>query len=133
MRFLLLLSIVTLVSCGHKSTSIKYGSTTVSHLIRLKGNPLAEEAVPTTNEKILRFSNDEKYQTDGKVITVGFKSPDEEEKPLIHWRHLFKNCRTFEKKISPDEIELGCPSAGRSVVYYSGSEFISRVVEYEKQ
>lgn len=127
MRSLLFLYMFfVLLSCGQKHLSVKYGKTTKASLISMQGPPLKEEA------SVLFYPNDLRFQVESNIVTTGFRTPHEEEKELLYWQRRFKECETYEKKISPEERELGCPKAGVSVVYVGGSEFVSRVVEYEK-
>ncbi len=124
--FLFLTMLFVLNSCGQKHLSVKYGKTTKAALISMQGPPLKEE------DSVLYYPDDLRYQVESNIVTTGFRTPHEEEKELLYWQRKFKECETYEKKISPEERELGCPKAGISIVYVCGSEFISRIVEYEK-
>lgn len=133
LRPFLFLALIFLAACGEKSTSINYGKTTVLGLIKEKGEPLREEKIPPAEGKLLHYPGDEKYQAQGDVITTGFKAPKGDGKTLLYWKHHFKDCQTIVRKISKEEMELACPAEGTSIIYTEGSEFISRVVEYEKK
>lgn len=135
--FLLLLIVA---ACGVKHSSVDYGKTTVADLIQEKGSPLKEEAIPVKEGKILHYSPDEKYQVKGDVVTNGFKAPRGDQKTLIYWKHQFRECQTRHQKLSTKttghelpEFELACDEQGISVVYTEGSEFVSRINEYEKK
>lgn len=140
MKLFFYLSLVTLISCGGgKSSSVKYGKTTRADLVSAKGEPLDEQSVPVKNNQILIYDDNEKYQLDGDVVTHGYKDPKGEQRTLIYWKHHFKDCETQTKTVtkaqghSPAELELSCSSEGLKVIYTEGSEYISRVVEYESK
>lgn len=139
MKSIFLMSLLVVAACGVKKSSPNYGKTTVSDLVAEKGQPIEEKKIPVTEGKILLYEGNEKYQVKGDVVTHGFKDPKGDEKTLIFWKHKFKDCDTTIRKINETkghelpEYELACPSEGVSVVYTEGSEFISRVVEYEKK
>lgn len=96
--------------------------------------------VHSVEDGILRFENNEKYQLIGDIVTDKFRSPDDAEAALLYWKHKFKNCDSFTRKVSTYSLdqklpvyELACPSQGISVTYSEGSTFISRINEYEKK
>jgi hypothetical protein len=120
-------------SCGGEVPSIDYGKTTLKHLIQQKGEPLKSAEVPVSKGRIHHYPNDLKFQTTGETIIVGFRKPLDTEKTLIYWKHLFRDCPTKIKKISAQERELSCEQRGLSVVYSLGSEYVARVIEYEKK
>jgi len=134
----ILLSLILLVSCGQKSSSVKMGVTTKAELVAIKGVPLKEEKIPVKEGQVLVFENDEKYQLKGDVVVSSFKAPLGDEQLLIFWKHKFKDCLTISKSLdkipgshTPHEMELACPESGQSVIYTQGSDLISRLVEYE--
>lgn len=138
MRWLMLFTLIMSVACGDKSSTFKMGKTTRSELVSVKGDPLKEEAIPTTDGKVLIYENDEKYQLKGDVVVNSFKNPIEQERAVIFWKHKFKDCVTSSKSLpreisahTPEEIELSCAEMGLSVIYTNGSDTVSRVVEYE--
>ncbi len=138
MKPFLYLILLAAAACGVKHSSVDYGKTTVSDLVAAKGEPLKEMKIPVKNSKILMYEENEKYQVEGDVVTHGFKDPKGDEKTLLFWKHKFKDCETQTKKISRPkghelpEYELKCPSEGLTVIYTEGSEFVSRVIEHEK-
>lgn len=139
MKSIFYLSLLVLAACGVKQSSPKYGKATVADLVAEKGPPVEEKKIPINEGKVLIFEGNEKYQVKGDIVTHGFKEPKGDQKTLIFWKHKFKDCDTSTKQINVikghelPEFELACPSEGISVIYTEGSEFISRVVEYEKK
>lgn len=140
MKSLFFVVLLGLAACGVKHSSVDYGRTTVGDLIAVKGHPLSEENVPSSSSsKILVYENNEKFQTKGDVVTHGFRMPSGDEKSLIFWKHKFRDCDTITRKISKPqahilpEFELKCAAEGLAVIYSEGSEFVSRVIENEKQ
>jgi hypothetical protein len=140
MRSLYFLILLSLAACGVKQTSLDYGKTTVADLVAIKGEPEAEEKIPVKEGKVLIYPDDEKYQVKGEVVTGGFKKPKGNEKTLIYWKHKLKDCETKLRKVQSKqdghtmpEYELACEESGLSVIYTEGSEFVSRVIEYEKK
>lgn len=139
MKFILYLSLLAMAACGVKQHSKEYGKMTVSDLVAEKGQPLEEQKIQVAEGKVLLFEGNEKYQVKGDIVTHGFKDPKGDQKTLIYWKHKLKDCNTTNKKISETkghelpEYELACPSEGVSVIYTEGSEFVSRVIEYEKK
>jgi len=138
MRWLMLLTLIFSAACGDKSSTFKMGKTTRAELVSVKGDPLKEETIPTTDGKVLVYENDEKYQLKGEVVVNSFKTPTGNEKALIFWKHKFKDCLTISRNLpqepnvhTPEEIEFSCSEMGLSVIYTSGSDIVSRVVEYE--
>jgi hypothetical protein len=138
MKFTFYLCLLILAACGVRQSSVDYGKTSVADLVALKGEPLEEVEVPLRDAKVLIYESNEKYQVRNNVVTHGFKDPKREETSVIFWRHRFKDCETSLRKLSipkDDELveyELSCPSRGLSVIYSDGSDFISRVVEHER-
>ncbi len=138
MKTFLLLSLLAVAACGVKHSSVDYGKTTTSALIAEKGEPL-EKSAPEKSIEIYQYADNEKFQIKGDVVTHGFKDPKGDEKTLLFWKHKFKDCETISRKISErkghelPEYELKCPALGTTVIYTEGSEFVSRVVEHEKQ
>lgn len=135
-----LLLLLFITACGAKSSSVKYGKTTVADLIQEKGEPTKKEAIPIKGSSVLYFNDKESYQIKDDIVTNGFITPQKEERSLLYWKHHFKDCQTILKKLprkadshGPLEYELACPEEGRSIIYSEGSEFISRIVEYESK
>ena len=140
MRPFLFLILMGIAACGVKHSSVEYGKTTKANLVQEKGEPLTEEVIPIKDGKVLLYPGNEKYQLQGDVVTSGFKTPQGDQKTLIYWKHEFKDCLIRNRKINRDqtshempEWELACDEQGISVIYTEGSEFISRIVEYEKK
>lgn len=139
MKSVLIILFFVVAGCGVKRSSVHYGKTTVADLISEKGEPLEEKALPVKDAKILLFQENEKFQTKDSIVTHGFKDPKGDEKSIIFWKHKFRDCETKEQKIGKvkghelAEYELSCPAEGTSVIYTEGSEFVSRIVEYEKK
>lgn len=140
MRPFIFLVLPVLFACGVKRSSIEYGKTSVAALIQAKGQPAKQEAIPVKDSKVLHYSPDEKYQSKGDIITNAFKGPKGDQKSLIYWKHKFKDCDTKVIKLGPEtkghelpEYEMSCDEQGMSVIFVEGSEFISRIVEYEKK
>lgn len=139
MKPFLFLLLLVVAACGARHSSVNYGKTTVAALIAEKGEPIKEQPVPTKDNKVLIYDGNEKYQVKDDIVTHGFKDPKGNEKTVLYWKHKFKDCDSVTKKIKEGkghdfaEYELSCPSEGTSVIYTEGSEFISRVVEYEKK
>lgn len=140
MKLFLLLFLLALAACGARQSSrVDYGKTTVQALIAEKGEPLEEKSVPVKDGRVLLYEDNEKYQVKNDVVTHGFADPKGNEKSVLYWKHKFKECDTTLKKISQTkgheipEYELACPSEGTSVIYSEGSEFVTRVIQYEKK
>jgi hypothetical protein len=139
MKSFLYLSLLTITACGLKHTAIDYGKTTVSDLIAVKGRPVEENKIPVDDGKILIYEDNEKFQAKDNIITHGFKDPKGDERTVIFWKHKFRDCDVRLRKISEPkghefpEYEMKCPSLGQSVIYSEGSEFVSRIIEHEKQ
>jgi hypothetical protein len=139
MKPFLYLSFLVLAACGVKHTSVDYGKTTVSDLVAEKGVPLKEEKTSAKDGKMLIYPDNEKYQVDGDVVTHGLKDPKGDEKTVIYWKHKFKDCATTTQQISKPqghetpEYELKCPEQGLTVIFRSGSDFVSRIIENEKK
>lgn len=138
MKPILFLSLLALAACGVKHSSVDYGKTTVAALVSEKGEPL-EKSAPAKSIEIYQYPDNEKFQIKGDIVTHGFKDPKGDEKTLLYWKHKFKDCETVSRKIGEQkghelpEHELKCPAQGVTVIYTEGSEFVSRVVEHEKQ
>ena len=139
MKSIFYLSLLVVAACGVKHTSVDYGKTTVADLVAAKGEPIEEEKIPVKDSKVLHFSGNEKFQIKNDIVTHGFKDPKGDEKSVIYWKHKFKDCNTSTRKISepkghelPD-YELKCPEEGVTVIFTEGSDFVSRVIEHEKQ
>lgn len=143
MRPLLFLCLLILISsCGgaRKSHSFKMGETTRADIVAELGEPLTVDTPPVENTKVLNYRNGDKYQLKNDILVNRFADPKEDQRSLLWWRHKFRNCVTKEvtlpqdiKAHTPPEVELSCPSEGLSVIYTTGSENISRVVEFEKK
>ena len=141
MRPFLFLALLLTLSCGEKKHQrVKYGKTTESMLIEMKGEPVKEEEIPLPSSKVLTFEQDEKYQIKDKKVVSAFKNPEGDEKMLLFWKHKFKDCSSQLKKIAapkdshtPPELELSCSQLGLSVIYSESSPFISRIHEYAKE
>lgn len=117
------------------------GQTTRADVVAEKGDPLSEEIIPVKDGSIMKYSNDEKIQLKGEVVTNRFTNPSGDEKLVMWWKHKFKSCSFLKSSTLPSdpkahtskEIEMACPEEGLSVIYTEGSDTISRVVEYEKK
>ncbi len=136
----LFLSVLLLTSCSGKQSSFTMGHTTRADVVAEKGEPLSEEILPVHDGKIMKYSDDEKIQLKGEIVTNRFTNPRGNEKLVMWWKHKFKDCLTNTQKIAsdpnshtPPEIEFSCPEEGLSVIYTEGSVLISRVVENEKK
>ncbi len=138
MLFRFFLILLFTMSCGQKSSSIKYGSMTKAALIAEKGAPLSTDR-PIPKTEILLYPNNQKYQVNGDKVTASLRDPLPEEKTLLYWRHQFKNCQTTftEMNKSKDHTfaskELSCAKSGVSVVYDPNVDQVVRVVEYAKE
>jgi hypothetical protein len=139
MKSFMYLSLLVLAACGVKHSSVDYGKTTVADLVAEKGQPLEEKTIPVKEAKILLYQDNEKYQVKNDVVTHGFKDPKGDEKTVLYWKHKFRDCTTSTKQISKPkghelpEYELKCPEQGTTVIYTEGSDFVSRIIEHEKQ
>lgn len=132
MRPFLFIALLILSSCGLRTSVVDYGKTSVSALIEEKGPPQSVEILPVKNSTMLIYEH-EKYQAQAQIVTAGFRNPIGAQKTLLYWKHQFKKCETQTRKSNNDEFEFACPAEGITVIYADGSEFISRVVEYEKK
>ncbi len=138
MKPFLYLSLLALAACGVKHSSVDYGKTSSAALISEKGEPL-EKSAPAKSIEIYQYADNEKFQIKDDVVTHGFKDPKGDERTLLFWKHKFKACETVSRKLNVPsghelpEYELKCPAQGVTVIYTEGSEFVSRVVEHEKQ
>lgn len=138
MKPFLYLSLLAFAACGVKHSSVDYGKTTAAALISERGEPL-EKSAPVKSVEIYQYADNEKFQIKDEIVTHGFKDPKGDERTLIYWKHKFKDCDSTSRKISErkgheiPEYELKCSSQGLTVIYTEGSEFVSRVVEHEKQ
>jgi hypothetical protein len=142
MRALIIFSLLLLSACGAKKTSFIMGQTTRADVVAEKGPPNSEETFPELKDgSIMKYSNDEKIQLKGEIVTNRFTNPSGDEKLVMWWKHKFKSCSFLKsstlpsdpKAHTPKEIEMACPEEGLSVIYTEGSDTISRVVEYEKK
>ena len=140
MKLSILFSMLFVVTaCGVKREPVDYGKTTVADLISERGEPLKKESVPIEKGEMLVYEDNEKFQVKGDIVTHGFKEPKGDEKALIFWKHKLKDCDSSTNKISEPkghevaEYELKCPEQGISVIYSEGSEFASRIIQYEKK
>ena len=141
MRALIIFSLLLLGACGAKKTSFIMGQTTRADVVADRGDPLSEEVIPVKDGSIMKYSNDEKIQLKGEVVTNRFTNPSGDEKLVMWWKHKFKSCSLLKSSTLPSdpkahtskEIEMACPEEGLSVIYTEGSDTISRVVEYEKK
>ena len=138
-KILILFSLLLLaVSCGNKAKSVKYGQTTTSDLIVLKGEPLKEEDLSIPQSKMLIYENDEKYQVEKDIVVNSFRNPKQDERMLLYWKHKYPDCSFEIQKVNQakthqkGEEELRCSSAGLSVIYDPNIQQVIRVVEYEK-
>lgn len=138
MKINIILALLLLSACGGNISRIEYGKTPVSNLVAQKGEPL-EKLTPAKSIEIYQYEENEKFQVEDDIVTYGFKNPEGDELALLFWKHKFKDCETITKKMSepnrhtPPEFELKCAAQGLSVIYTEGSEFVSRVIEYEKK
>lgn len=139
MKSFLYMAFLFVAACGVKHSNVDYGKTTVSDLVAARGEPLEEKSIPVVNSKMLMYQDNEKFQIKNDIVTHGFKDPKGDEKSILYWKHKFRECDTTTKKISEPkghelpEYELKCPEEGITVIYTEGSDFISRIVEHEKQ
>ena len=141
MRALIIFSLLLLGACGAKKTSFIMGQTTRADVVADRGDPLSEEVIPVKDGSIMKYSNDEKIQLKGEVVTNRFTNPSGDEKLVMWWKHKFKSFSLLKSSTLPSdpkahtskEIEMACPEEGLSVIYTEGSDTISRVVEYEKK
>lgn len=139
MKSFLYMAFLFVAACGVKHSNVDYGKTTVSDLVAARGEPLEEKSIPVVNSKMLMYQDNEKFQIKNDIVTHGFKDPKGDEKSILYWKHKFRECDTTTKKISEPkghelpEYELKCPEEGITVIYTDGSDFISRIVEHEKQ
>lgn len=139
MKSFLYMAFLFVAACGSKHSDVDYGKTTVSDLVAARGEPLEEKSIPVANSKLLMYQDNEKFQIKNDIVTHGFKDPKGDEKTILYWKHKFRECDTTTKKISEPkghelpEYELKCPEEGITVIYTEGSDFISRIVEHEKQ
>jgi transketolase len=118
-----------LIACGEK-TSIHYGKTTKKALIEIKGEPLKTEEVPSG--EVLTYENNEKFQVSEDKVTNSFRDPAADEKNVLFWRHSFRDCDTKERELNEEnvpEVELSCPSMGRSIIFLKGTGKVLRVGE----
>lgn len=138
MKPFLYLSLLAFAACGVKHSSVDYGKTTAAALVSERGEPL-EKSAPAKSIEIYQYPDNEKFQIKGEIVTHGFKDPKGDERTLLFWKHKFKDCDASPKKISErkghelPEYELKCSSQGVTIIYTEGSEYVSRVVEHEKQ
>ena len=118
MKIVFQLSLIILVSCGGKSSSVNYGKTTRADLVAMKGEPIKETTAPVKDTQILLYDDEEKFQVQNDIVTHQFKNPKGDEKTLIYWKHRFKDCDTQTNVISkasghvPAEYEMSCASEG---------------------
>jgi hypothetical protein len=139
MKFGFLLFALSLSACGMKSGQVDFGKTTKADLYALKGGPLKEEALPMKDAQILTYPENEKYQVKNDLVTHGFRDPKGDEKLVLYWRHKFKNCDSQETTLphqsshTPLEVEFHCPVEGVSVIFFQGSEFVTRIIEHAKK
>jgi hypothetical protein len=139
MKSVLCLLMLIISACGVRHSSVHYGTTTVSDLVAAKGEPVQKQSIPVKDSEIYQYPNNENYQIKNDIVINGFKDPVEDERTLLFWKHKFKDCETVTTEIVKGEghqfpvYELKCPKEGLSVVYTSGSEFVSRVIENEKE
>ncbi len=141
MRLILFLCLLILTySCGvKKSSSYEMGKTTRAEVIAEKGQPIHEVTNPIPNSTTMKFKDDENFQLKGDTVVNRFANPEMEERSLLWWKHKFKDCQTRTTKIqqpldahTPPEIEFACPEEGTAVIYSQGSDFVTRVVQFEK-
>jgi hypothetical protein len=134
-----LLSCLFITGCGGGHSHLNYGKTTRSELVAQKGEPIKEVTIPEEEGRVLIYPDNNKFQMKSDIVTHGFKDPVGDEINLIFWKHKFKDCHTTTIKISEPvshelpEYELKCPSMGFSVIFKEQSEFITRIIEYEKE
>ncbi len=140
MRLLFLLSLVLVVSCGKAPSGANFGTTTVTELTTLKGEPLKEEVIPIVGGKVLHYADNEKFQIQGEVVTHQFIDPKADEANLIYWKHAFKDCSSSNIKTSeksdghtPAEYFFKCDAMGTGVIYTERSDKVTRIIKYEKK
>lgn len=139
MKSFLYLSLLIVAACGVKRTSFDYGKTTSADLIAEKGEPIEKTSTPIKGAEIFQYADNEKFQVKNDIVTHAMKDPKGDEKSVLYWKHKFKDCNTTSKVIAiahshePALLELKCPSEGITIIYSDGSEFVSRIVEHEKQ
>ena len=110
----------------------------MSDLVSVRGEPSEEKTIPIDGGKIIHYKDNEKFQVKNEIVTHGFRDPKGDEKNIIFWKHKFKDCQTSNTRISTPighelaEYEFKCASLGITVIFSEGSDFISRIVEHEK-
>lgn len=127
------LFLLILTSCGERP-SIRPGITSKTELLEMKGEPLKTRNVPAG--EVFTYRNNEAIQLSENKVTAIFRDPSGDERQVLYWRHLFKDCQTSEKAINDEpmpEIELSCGSLGKSVVFVKGTGQVVRVGEYESR
>ena len=139
MKSFIYLTLIMVTACGVKRTSFDYGKTTAADLIAEKGEPEAKTQTPIKGTEIYQYPDNEKFQVKDDVVTHALKDPKGDEKTVLYWKHKFKDCNTSTKVISEAkdhelaQYELKCASEGITVIFSEGSEFVSRIIEHEKQ
>ena len=122
-----------LIACGEKK-SVEPGITSRGSLIKIKGEPLKTEQVPSG--EILTYKENEKFQVTENKVSASFRDPSGEERNVLFWRHHFRECEVKEVPLSEEaipEIELSCASFGKSVVFVKNSGKVTRISEYERK
>ncbi len=133
-----ILLLFTAVSCADQVKIIDYGKTSKRELQAELGEPTKVEN-PVAKVEVLTYENDQKYQVQDEVVTAGFRKPTEEEKSLIYWRHLLRDCQTTFVELSKPkdshlqaEKQLSCSELGVSVIYDPNVDQVTRVVDHAK-
>jgi hypothetical protein len=134
----LLLILILTVSCAPKPSKLRFGVTTKSELIELKGEPLDETKFSQQSVEVLTFENDEKYQIKKDVVESSWRRPTEEEKSLLHWKYKYKNeavdFKPYEdgKQKSHEDrtVQYLLDNKGLTIVYDPQIDQVVRVLEY---
>jgi hypothetical protein len=132
--------LILLTACGEKRQTVKYGVTTKADLVFEKGAPSEENPASLSDATLLSYANGEKYQIQNDIVTFGLKNPKGDERLIIFWKHKFRDCLSTLKQINHQdnshaakEFQLSCDEQGLAVTYLEGSDFVQRLIEYEKK
>jgi hypothetical protein len=134
----LILIIILTVSCAPKPSKLRFGVTTKSELIEVKGEPLDEKKFTQQSVEVLTFENDEKYQIKEDIVESSWRSPSEEEKSLFYWKYKYKNeVVDFkphddgkEKSHEERTVQYLLDNKGLTIVYDPQIDQVVRVLEY---
>lgn len=133
-----ILLLFTAVSCAEQVRTVHYGKTSKRELQTQMGEPIKVEN-PLPQVEVLSFEDNSKYQIQNDIVTAGFRNPSEEEKSLLHWRHILRDCQTTFTELSKPkdshlqaEKQLSCSELGISVIYDPNVDQVTRVVDHAK-